>query len=71
MVVLSVNEMPAHTHTFAQREIVNDAAEVCGGENITVNGNNRITERTGSTGGNQPHNNIQPYITVYMWRRIG
>ncbi len=21
-------------------------------------------------GGNQPHNNLQPYITVYFWRRI-
>lgn len=24
---------------------------------------------TGSSGGNQPHNNIQPYITCYMWKR--
>lgn len=22
------------------------------------------------TGGSQPHNNLQPYITVYMWKRI-
>lgn len=21
-------------------------------------------------GGNKPHNNLQPYITVYMWKRI-
>lgn len=21
------------------------------------------------TGGNQPHNNLQPYITCYMWKR--
>lgn len=20
-------------------------------------------------GGNKPHNNLQPYITVYMWKR--
>ena len=24
----------------------------------------------GNTGGNKTHNNIQPYITVYMWKRI-
>ncbi|MDA9472634.1 phage baseplate protein [Enterococcus sp. 5H] len=24
---------------------------------------------TGYTGGSQPHNNMQPYITVYMWER--
>lgn len=23
----------------------------------------------GNSGGNQPHNNLQPYIVVYMWRR--
>ena len=22
-------------------------------------------------GGNQPHNNLQPYITCYMWKRVG
>ena len=25
---------------------------------------------TNSTGGSQPHNNLQPYITVYMWKRV-
>lgn len=30
----------------------------------------RITGGVQSTGGNQKHNNIQPYITVYMWRRM-
>ena len=24
---------------------------------------------TANEGGNQSHNNIQPYITVYMWKR--
>lgn len=23
-----------------------------------------------STGGNQAHNNMPPYLTVYMWKRI-
>ena len=25
---------------------------------------------TGGTGASQPHNNMPPYLTVYMWRRI-
>lgn len=24
---------------------------------------------TGSTGGNQPHNNMQPYLAVYIFKR--
>ena len=24
---------------------------------------------TGSTGGNQPHENMPPFQTLYMWRR--
>ena len=23
-----------------------------------------------NTGSSQPHNNLQPYITVYMWKRV-
>ena len=25
--------------------------------------------RTNYTGGSQPHTNLQPYVTVYMWER--
>ena len=25
---------------------------------------------TGRTGGNQPHNNMPPYLAVYMWKRV-
>mgnify|MGYP006253051035 len=34
-------------------------------------GNNTGTSTftTSSTGGDQAHNNLQPYITAYMWRR--
>jgi microcystin-dependent protein len=43
-------------------------------------GNNRVTStdgahthpvtgNTGQTGGNGAHNNLQPYITCYMWKR--
>lgn len=28
-----------------------------------------VTAAVSATGGSQPHNNLQPYITVYMWRR--
>lgn len=36
-----------------------------GGSEMDTNGYFNILE----TGGNQPHNNMPPYITVYMWKR--
>ena len=36
----------------------------------TLNGNDEEDEKvTGYTGGSQAHNNLQPYVTVYMWTR--
>lgn len=29
----------------------------------------KLQGNTGSTGGSQPHNNMQPYLAVYMWER--
>lgn len=31
--------------------------------------NTQITCNTNATGGGQPHNNLQPYITCYYWKR--
>ena len=28
-----------------------------------------ISDNVGYKGGNQPHNNMPPYITAYCWRR--
>lgn len=38
----------------------------------TFTGNTGVANpaNTGPHGGNAPHNNLQPYITVYMWKRI-
>ena len=30
-----------------------------------------ITGQTASAGGDQPHNNMQPYVVVHKWRRTG
>lgn len=51
-------------------------------QNLIVNGSitadsvktQKINEPIGKiimgTGASQPHNNMPPYLTVYMWRRI-
>ena len=61
---LTIPEMPSHTHTGAAHM---GGAIPSGGENNFC----YKTENTGKTGGDQPHNNIQPYIAVYMWKRVG
>ncbi len=64
---LTISEMPAHTHTTTLRG---------NGENETQNfpaaGDSLDPSRSmtsGSTGGGGSHNNLQPYIVVYMWKR--
>ena len=74
---LTVDEMPSHYH----RGMDIDGVYVFGWDSGTKVGfdfmrqtnysGNKTAERlsTLSTGGSQPHNNMPPYITVYMWKR--
>jgi microcystin-dependent protein len=56
---LTVNEMPAHTHSGKV------LATNAGGPLGTVMGNaNQEQTDTGSTGGGAAHNNLQPYIVL-------
>lgn len=62
---LTIEEMPSHTHTFSGADSYNYVKV----EASSTNGLKASAKTTGSTGGNQAHNNMQPYITVYMWKR--
>lgn len=70
--VLTVAEMPAHNHTATLTGGVFDT-NIGNGPNWSgdVFGRNASwpNVQVGSTGGGQAHNNLQPYITVFMWRR--
>lgn len=66
---LSIDEMPRHTHNFNREGVAT----------MTSGGRNELQQTLGSksynfislenSGGDKAHNNLQPYITCYMWKR--
>lgn len=75
---LTVDEMPSHTHDVAiavnntvaggARYYFNSAGTTSAPITDTAAWSNSLAAK--ATGGGQPHNNLQPYITCYMWKRI-
>ena len=72
--ILTTTEMPAHTHTYLRHQFDrNDTtgetgADVYGANNKTLPQVNATTE---STGNSVAHNNMPPYLAVYIWKRMG
>ena len=72
---LTVNEMPPHQHpVYADADF---CAVATGNNNLwkqaLVNASDpAIVDymRTGSSGGGWAHNNMPPYLAVYMWKRV-
>ncbi|MGC6569675.1 DUF859 family phage minor structural protein [Streptococcus sp. VTCC 12886] len=71
---ITVEEMPSHSHQFNTEAGGSPIAQGWeNGNNSAMRaklGNYTMGLPTTSVGGNNPHNNLQPYITVYRWRRI-
>ncbi len=69
--ILTVDEIPKHTHSQllywsgeqGTNQVVSPALETNDPRQYTT------YPFTGAAGGGQSHNNLQPYITCYMWRR--
>ena len=79
---LTINEMPSHNHnlgghTFLWGENVGTVNIKNANAEAGATSQNRLYTyqnqygwaNTLVNGGSQPHNNLQPYITVYMWKR--
>lgn len=74
-VTLNTNQIPSHYHNMLEGgRLVYWDAGLTGVGDITYNGNKPLqttwSSRTANVGGGEAHNNLQPYITVYFWRRI-
>lgn len=67
---LTIQEMPNHNHSangFIYNSVDNPFT-------INQNGSSKLSTATGKVGvdyigGNQAHNNMPPYLGVYMWKR--
>lgn len=66
---LTLSEMPSHSHTFttAAGEVWNEGDFIMRG---SVESSNHIDNSTSRVGGDVAHNNMPPYLAVYVWKRI-
>lgn len=63
---LSIAEMPAHSHTFTAFQTTSGSNNRTGGGALSAS----ASASTASTGGGAAHTIVQPYIVVYMFKRI-
>ena len=63
---LSIAEMPSHTHGFTAHQTTSGDNDRGGGGVLTSSQNGT----TAATGSGTAHTIVQPYITVYMFKRI-
>lgn len=70
---LTVQEAPSHAHGFQGGSALftqkDQGIKGLGAGGYWVEGVGSIPN-TSNAGGDQPHNNLQPYITCYIWKRV-
>ena len=69
---LTINEMPPHRHLGLLVTGIDTGLKNGGSSGLSLdytNGSRGSEIYTNATGGGQPHNNMPPYLAVFMWKR--
>ena len=67
---LTTAELPAHTHSYTIKDVDDSGSHQQISDSVGTQGlNNPTVLASSSTGSGSAHNNLQPYIVVYMWKR--
>ena len=65
-VSLTIDQIPAHTHEVHSRSVYSGGGSYIG---FCNEANSTKSYVTGSRGGGEAHNNMPPYLVVYIWKR--
>ncbi|MCK1200580.1 DUF859 domain-containing protein [Streptococcus uberis] len=68
----TIAEMPSHTHggdNGKQFHYYTASSGETGGDGVNSGTTFKSSANTGATGGGQPFNILQPYVTIYRWQR--
>ena len=66
---LTINELPKHQHEVMEYAGPALSDGILEFRHIDSPVNDQSSRRTGYAGGDEKHNNVQPSITVFVWRR--
>lgn len=67
---LTVEEMPSHGHNLSNDMYADQSGSGIGYVATGLGSSSWGAPGTKLTGGSQPHNNLPPYLAVYMWKRV-